>query len=124
MRNSIIITYFEVQNRIEIYNPLKILIMTNLKNSIVTPFINQSFEDLRFTGSFTADENAIYIHNEATILRGKKGQIYAQLTGNESLTVELLNAFEGITAEFKNGSIVVNGYNWDGKKTELNLFID
>lgn len=98
--------------------------MTNLKNSIVNPFINESFEDLRFTGSFTADESVIYIHNEATILRGKKGQIYAQLTGSESLTIDLLNSFDGINAELKNGSIVINGYNWDGKKTELNLFID
>lgn len=98
--------------------------MEMLQTSIVTPFLSGNLNSYRILGSYSIDESAIYIHGEKTILKNKKGEIFVQLTGNIDLTINLLNSFPDIEARKRNGEILINGYEWDGKKTNLNLFIN
>lgn len=92
-----------------------------LLNHVVAPFLTQNFDNAQYIGAYFAYDKGIEIHNQLSIFF-LKGQIYIQLVSNELLTIELLNCFVGINAVIKNGSIFINGIQWDGKKTNLDLF--
>lgn len=92
-----------------------------LLNHVVAPFLTQNFDNAQYIGAYFAYDKGIEIHNQLTMFN-VKNITYIQLVSSEQLTIDLLNCFDGINAVIKNGSIFINGIQWDGKKTNLDLF--
>lgn len=93
-----------------------------LINHIVLPFMSNDFSEAQYIGAYYCNNEGITIHNELTIYR-IKDLIYIQLKSNENLTVDLLNCFVGLNANIKEGKIFINSIEWDGLKTNINLFL-
>lgn len=93
-----------------------------LINHIVIPFMSNDFSESQYIGAYYCNKNGITIHDELTIFKVKH-LIYIQLKGNENLTVDLLNCFVGLNANIKDGKIFINSIEWDGSKTNINLFL-
>jgi hypothetical protein len=92
-----------------------------LINHIVIPFMSNDFSNAQYIGAYFSNKEGITIHNELTIFK-VKDLIYIQLKGNLHLTVDLLNCFVGLNANIKDGKIFINSIEWDGLKTNINLF--
>lgn len=96
--------------------------MKNKVQNLVDCFTNSSYEDYKGDTYFSLGMDKIYF-NEELVCYKHKGQTYIvnNIACLDSMT-KLLNCFEGIEAKEKNGSIVINGIEWDGKKANLELF--
>lgn len=100
--------------------------MTNFEakiyNHIVIPFLNGIYEDVQYIGSYYCTDGKILINNEVCFTNTKKGIVIEALQEKE-LIVAILNLLPNVWGSLvKDGSIFINGIEWDGKKCNLELF--
>lgn len=92
--------------------------------TIIDCFLISDFTDylnVNCMGCNVSDNN-IYYNNECIISR-KNGDIFIYNPFSHFAIIPVLNAFIGVKAIVKNGAIFINGIQWDGKKTNLELFL-
>ena len=96
----------------------------NYLSILVNDFKNNNETSLSVPSGFKLEPNAVTF-NACEILTRVKGVVY--ITNNFSckdMVIDTFNALDGFRASLKDGKIVVNGFEWDGKKTALNVFTD
>lgn len=90
--------------------------------SIINAFLDSYFAPT-FIGhpNYNTDLKTIRFNNiELVSKEGKNVFIQADTVVDHS---DLFNSFAGIKATFKDGRYTINGLEWDGKKTNINLFL-
>jgi hypothetical protein len=93
-----------------------------INKHIVIPFITGDYNSVQYINSFYCEDNKILINNEACFTKTNKGIIIEGLQQND-LLIQILKLLPDVWGvEVKNGSIFINGIEWDGSKCNINLF--
>jgi hypothetical protein len=93
--------------------------------NLVQAFLNGDLSAFHGDVYFNLTSTEILFNNEKFIEKTKKGLFIERkfISSGDTMLVDLLKHFDGISAVLKADKCFINGILWDGTKTNLELFI-
>lgn len=100
--------------------------MKHQAQNLVNCFLSSDFSEYTGAGlsGFSGNENELFINNELIIYKSKNDIIIQHGDFAHYSCLVLLNLFPEVVARHNQGKLFINGLQWDGKKSNLSLFID